>query len=147
MSITSDYSNYPRHVGPQRAINERSGAVPYEVINYQSTTLTGATPTPTVAQLLGGQLKCSNNGAYTVTQTNITGAALDAAIPAYDLRVGLTLPVVVVSTNAAGVPTIGAAAAGVTQYGVLVGATASNVRINYVRTGAATWDSIVFASA
>jgi translation initiation factor 6 (eIF-6) len=147
MSAPSDFASYPRNIGPQRRLNENSGAVPYEVINYQSTTLSGATPTPTVAQLLGGQIKCSNNGAYTLTQTNLTGAALDAAIPAFALRVGLTLPVVIVSTNAAGVPTIGAAAAGVTQYGVLVGATASCVRINYVRTGAATWDSIVFASA
>lgn len=107
--------------------------------------LASATPTPTVAQLSGGLIACLDAGAVTFTQTNLTGAALDAYAPFLPLTVGMTLEVLVTCADPTTDITIGAAAAGVTTYGSLAAKGANiNRRLVYVRTGAAAWSCAVY---
>ena len=103
-----------------------------------------ATPTPTIAQLAGGQFRLGFAGATTFTQTNITGAALDAFAAFAPLAVGMQLVVNLVATNGATDIIIGAAAAGVTQQGILTGVAGQNRRIIYTRVGADTWNADVY---
>lgn len=107
--------------------------------NLRKVTLAGATPTPTMTQLLNGYLVCSNAGAYTLTMTNITGTLLDAAAPLQPVYTGMSFECEVVSSGAGGVMTLGAAA-GVTIVGPTTTLAGTNLRLRYTRTGANSWD-------
>jgi hypothetical protein len=113
--------------------------------NLKKVTLAGATPTPTIAQLLGGSITCSNAGAYTLTMTNVTGTLLDAAAALQPVYTGMSFECEIISSGAGGGCTLGAAA-GVTIAGTNTGIVGISLIIRYTRTGANAWEARILGT-
>ncbi len=113
--------------------------------NLKKVTLAGATPTPTIAQLLGGSITCSNAGAYTLTMTNVTGTLLDAAAALQPVYTGMSFECEVISSGAGGLMTLGVAA-GVAIVGAVTGTLGVSVTLRYTRTGVNTWEARILGT-